>query len=257
MSAVAALGGRSAIFGIVGDDDFGQKILDGFLREGVATHGLQVLPGHTSHFAFCVAEAGTGNRAIFFMPGTYGRLEADQVDLASLTDCRVLLVDHHHLHVAIEAGYHARARGIPVVGDIERQQDGAREFVEAVDYPVVPERFVTEFTGHGDLAEGARALLDVGARAVVVTRGSRGAMAFTPEEAIHQPAFAVEPVVDTTGAGDVFHGAFAYGLALGYDLRRNLAFASAAAALSCRGLGGRGALPTLAEAEGLLADQGS
>jgi len=82
--------------------------------------------------------------------------------------------------------------------------------------------------------------------------GSRGATAFTRDGQLHQPAFQVQPAVDTTGAGDVYHGAFAYGLALGYELEHNLAFSAAAAALSCRALGGRGALPTLAEVEALL-----
>lgn len=252
MSAVAALGGRSAIFGIVGDDDFGQKILEAFRREGVAIHGLQVQPGVRTHFAFCVAEKGTGHRAIFYMNGSYRRMEAGDLDVQAVCDCRALLIDHHHLWAAVEAARHARERGIPIVGDIERQHEGARAFLEAVTHPIVPERFVRACTGQDDLAAGAAELLALGADVLIVTQGSRGATAFTPDGSIHQPAFPIAPVVDTTGAGDVYHGAFAYGLALGYDLERNLAFSAAAAALSCRGLGGRGALPTMAEVEKLL-----
>ncbi|NPV46968.1 MAG: sugar kinase [Armatimonadetes bacterium] len=252
MSAVVALGGRSAIFGIVGDDDFGAKILDAFRCEGVAIHGMQVQPGVRTHFAFCVAERGTGHRAIFYMNGSYKRMEAGDLDVESVCDCRALLIDHHHLWGAVDAARHARERGIPIVGDIERQHEGAQAFLETVTHPIVPERFVQTYTGQEDLATGAGELLGMGAEVVVVTQGSRGATAFTRDGSIHQPAFHVEPVVDTTGAGDVYHGAFAYGLALGYDLERNLAFAAAAAALSCRGLGGRGALPTMAEVEALL-----
>jgi sugar/nucleoside kinase (ribokinase family) len=87
---------------------------------------------------------------------------------------------------------------------------------------------------------------------VVVTCGEEGVLALSGEQVIRQPAFAVTPIIDTTGAGDVFHGAFAYAVALGYDLPQNLAFASAAAALSCRGLGGRSALPTFGEVQELL-----
>jgi len=122
----------------------------------------------------------------------------------------------------------------------------------AVTHPIVPRRFVREFSGESDLAAGARRMQEQGVELVIVTQGEEGVTAFVGDEQMHQPAFHVEPVVDTTGAGDVFHGAFAYGLALGYELAENLEFAAAAAALSCRALGGRGALATMAEVRGLI-----
>lgn len=252
MSAVAKLGGKAAIFGRLGDDDFGDKILRAFHEEGVEASGVEVLPGITSQFAFCVAHRATGRRTIFWKRGSYARMQAGEADLQALTDCKCLLVDHHHLAAATEAALYARSLGLPVVGDIERVQPGALEFLQAVEYPVLPRSFARAFTGEQDLHRAARTLQGLGARTVVITCGEDGVLAFTDDEVLHQPALPVEPVVDTTGAGDVFHGAFAYGLALGYDLARNLRFASAVAALSCRGLGGRGALPTLAEAENLL-----
>lgn len=252
IAAVAALGGRGKVFGRVGDDDFGDKILAEFRRQGVETSGLQVLPGITSHFAFCIAHRATGRRTIFWKPGTYSRMVERELDLEAATDCRALLVDHHHIRAATEAARYARSKGIPVVGDIERAQPGAEEFLAAVDYPVVPRRFVRELTGADDLEEGVRRMQALGAGTVIVTAGEAGATAFIGDQQLHQPAYGVAPLVDTTGAGDVFHGAFAYGLALGFDLPHNLKFASAAAALSCRALGGRGALPTRAETGALM-----
>jgi len=252
MAAVAALGGKAKVFGRVGDDDFGDKIFAEFGQQGVATSGLQVLPGITSHFAFCIAHGPTGRRTIYWKPGTYERMVEGELDLEAVTDCRALLVDHHHLRAAIEAARHARSQGLPVVGDIERVQPGADEFLAAVTHPIVPRRFLRALTGERDIAAGACRLRERGLDCVIVTQGDEGVTAFVGEERVHQPAFAVAPVVDTTGAGDVFHGAFAYGLALGYELAENLRFASAAAALSCRALGGRGALPTLAEVQALL-----
>ena len=252
MAAVAALGGNVKIFGRLGDDDFGGKILEAFAREGVDASGLQVLPGVTSQFAFCVAHESTGRRTIFWKPGSYERMIEGELDLAAVTDCRALLVDHHHIRAATEAARYARDKGLPVVGDIERVQPGAEEFLAVVTHPVVPRRFVRDFTGEGDLAAGVRHIQALGPQIVVVTQGEEGVTAFVRDDQLHQPAFHVEPVVDTTGAGDVFHGAFAYGLALGYDLRENLKFAGAAAALSCSALGGRGALPTLDEVRRLI-----
>jgi sulfofructose kinase len=252
MASVAALGGKAKVFGRVGDDDFGDKILAEFRQQGVDTSGLQVLPGITSQFAFCIAHGPTGRRTIFWKPGTYARLIAGELDLQAVTDCRALLVDHHHMGAAIEAARFARERGLPVVGDIERVLPRAEDFVTAVTHPIVPRRFLADFTGETDVAAGVRRLQDRGMELVIVTEGEAGVTAFVGYEQVHQPAFAVEPIVDTTGAGDVFHGAFAYGLALGYGLAENLRFAAAAAALSCRALGGRGALPTWAEVEALL-----
>lgn len=252
MAAVAALGGKACIFGRIGDDDFGQKILDGFHQERVDTSGLQVLAGITSQFAFCVAHRETGRRSIFWKPGTYERMGPGDVDLEALTDCQCLLVDHHHLAAATEAARYARARGIPVVADVERVQPGAVELIAAVDVPILPRGFVRALAGEDDLDRAARHILSLGPKTVVVTCGDEGVLAYTEGERLHQPACCVAPVVDTTGAGDVFHGAFAYGLALGYDLPQNLRFAGAAASLSCRGLGGRGALATMGQVQEVI-----
>lgn len=253
MAAVAALGGKAKLFGRMGDDEFGRNILAACELEGVDASGLQVLPGITSQFAFCIAHRPTGRRTIYWRPGSYERMIEGELDLAAATDCRALLVDHHHIRAAAEAAAYARAQGIPVVGDIERAQPGAEEFLAAVTHPIVPRRFLREFTGESDVTAGVRRLQEQGVGLVIVTAGEEGVTAFVGDEQLHQPAFHVAPVVDTTGAGDVFHGAFAYGLALGYGLAENLRFAGAAAALSCRALGGRGALPTMAEVQALLA----
>jgi sugar/nucleoside kinase (ribokinase family) len=175
-----------------------------------------------------------------------------EVDLEALTDCKALLVDHHHLRAATEAAHYARAKGIPVVGDIERVQPGAEEFLAAVEYPVVPRGFVRALSGEQDLEAAARYVQSLGPRTVIITCGDEGVLAFDGDRRLHQPAYCVQPIVDTTGAGDVFHGAFAYGLALGHDLEHNLRFAGAAAALSCRGLGGRGSLPGFEDVHQLL-----
>lgn len=252
MSAVAALGGKAKIFGRMGDDEFGDKIAAAFEAEGVDWSGIEVLPGIASQFAFCVAHKASGRRTIFWKPGTYQRMLSGEADLAALTDCRCLLIDHHHLRAAVEVGHYARAHGVPVVSDIERVQPGAEEFLAASDYPIIPRGFAREFTGETDLRRAADKLLALGPQVVIITQGEEGVTAFLPQWELHQPAFQVEPIVDTTGAGDVFHGVFAYGLALGQDLPEALRFAAAAAALSCRGLGGRGALATRDEVAALL-----
>jgi sugar/nucleoside kinase (ribokinase family) len=101
------------------------------------------------------------------------------------------------------------------------------------------------------LLDAAARLRQLGPPVVVVTEGERGSWCATPDGQFHVPAYPVRPL-DTTGAGDVFHGAFLYGRARGWDLRRSLALASAAASLKCRALGGRAGIPTLEEALSLV-----
>ncbi|MGD9497995.1 MAG: carbohydrate kinase family protein [Armatimonadota bacterium] len=252
VAAVARLGGKAAIFGRIGDDEFGRHIRASFETEGVDTRWLVEVPGATSQFAFCAIDESSGKRTIFYIHGTQGKFAPEQLDREALLDCRCLLVDGHHNVAAAAAVGWAREAGVPVVLDLERPQAEDRTLISRASHPIVPERFALQLTGERELAAAAQALLALGPEVVVVTRGAEGSMAFTPEGVIHQPALRVEPVVDTTGAGDVFHGAFAYGIALGYDLRTNLRFASAAAALKCRALGGRAGIPTMAQVQELL-----
>jgi sugar/nucleoside kinase (ribokinase family) len=115
----------------------------------------------------------------------------------------------------------------------------------------MPEHYLLEHTGESDPERAAAKLrAEYHPEALVVTRGARGAVAYAGGEVLHQPAYPVAPVVDTTGAGDVFHGAFAYGLTLGYDLATNLEFSALVAALKCRALGGRAGIPRKEEMAG-------
>jgi sulfofructose kinase len=242
--------GEVAVFGRIGDDTFGQYILDEFASTAVNTDGVETVSGAQSQFAFCVAHEATGKRTIFYKHGSMARLGADDVDLAALTDCRCLLIDSHHPHAALAAAQRARSQGVPVVLDAERVEPHLDALLAAVDYPVLPDDLVTALGG-GDEASGIEQIMHHRPAALVVTRGADGADLYSADEHLYQPAFAVPQVVDTTGAGDVFHGAFAYALALGHDLQECLKLASATAALSTTALGGRGHLPSLAETRAL------
>ncbi len=250
-AAVVAMGGQVAVFGRTGDDRFGEYILAEFATLGVNTNGLEIIVGESSQFAFCVAHRQTGERTIFYKHGSMPRIAADEIDLDALTDCRCLLVDSHHPGASIGGARVARAKGVPVVLDAERPEPRLDELFAASDYIIVPAGLV-ETLGEADETLGRQQMLRHGPAALVVTRGAEGADVYHGQDSFHQPAFSVPEVIDTTGAGDVFHGAFAYCVALGYDLARCAAFASAAAALSTTALGGRGHLPSMAEVKALV-----
>jgi len=250
--AVARLGGSVCYIGRVGGDDWGLKTRQAFMEEGVSIDGLQVMPGHSSQFAICIAEKGTGHRSIVYRHGSWPLLEPADLDRDLVLSGKVLLLDFHHPRASVQAARWAREVGIPTVLDIERLGPETEELVSLVDYPIVPEHFACKYGGSDVLRQAAQQVLALEPRAFVVTQGASGCTAFVRDEMIHQPAFKIEPVIDTTGAGDVFHGAFAYGLALGYDLTQNLRFASAVAGLKCRNLGGRAGIPTIEEVQELL-----
>ncbi len=123
--------------------------------------------------------------------------------------------------------------------------------VNLSDYFIASEDFVRQFSHGNDPKAAAIELLDLGAKTVIVTLGEKGSICVTPGRYFYQPAFMVK-AVDTTGCGDVFHGAFIFGLLQNWDLHETIRFASATAALKCREIGGRTAIPDLREVEEFL-----
>jgi sugar/nucleoside kinase (ribokinase family) len=251
--AVARLGGKAAIIGKVGDDDWGRFQREELIREGVDVRNLVIGRPGDSHFAFVVVDAATGKRTIFYKRGDDYLLRPDQVDRALVESAKALLVDGHQMDAGIAAAARAKQAGIPVVMDAEGTEPRTPEMVNLTDYLIPSRECALAYTGCEDVPSAAQKLAAGGRhRAVVVTLGDQGALIVADGEVTRQPAFAVD-VVDTTGAGDVFHGAFAFALSRGDDVRQATRFAAAVAALKCRKLGGRAGIPSLAETEALLA----
>ncbi len=249
LATMARLGARVAMAGAVGADGYGERILRDLRAWGVDPVGMHVRPG-ASHIAFVLAEPGRDRRTIFFHHDP-AVLTGIPLDRNLITSARALALDTHLTDAALQAARWMRAAGGLVMLDAERVREQTLELLPLCDLLVVSERFGREATGMEHPWEAARVLHGRYGRLALVTAGAEGSWCAHEGELFHTPAFEVEPV-DTTGAGDVFHGAFLYALLAGDDVRRAARFASAAAALSCKGLGGRGNLPTLGEIEELL-----
>lgn len=249
MAAMARLGARTAMAGAVGDDAYGTRILADLQAAGVDTAAMQVRPGG-SHVAFVLAEPGRDRRTVFWH-NDRAVLDGIVLDRALITSARALLIDTHVPDAALQAARWMRSTGGLVMIDAERVREHTLELLPLCDLIVVSARFGREATGLDEPWEAARALHASYGRLAVVTCGAEGSWCAHAGEHFHTPAFEIEPL-DTTGAGDVFHGAMLYALLRGDAARLAVRFASAAAALSCAGLGGRGALPTLGEVEALL-----
>jgi sulfofructose kinase len=247
MVTVARLGGRAELWTALGRDFYGDVILDELAAETVDLSQVVRRAGQDSAFNFVLVDGQTGER-VFLSPGvgwSSGDLHLDAtVDLDRIDVADALLVDGAWRSLALPALERARAAGVPICGDIGRI-DGNEDLLSLIDYLVVPRHAAEEFAGEAGL-RALEALASFGARIVVVTLGAEGAIYITREESDLFPAFDV-PVVDTTGAGDVFHGAFAYGVAQGWEPHQLMVFSSAVAALKCTQLGGRTGIPSLAQ----------
>jgi sugar/nucleoside kinase (ribokinase family) len=254
---VARLGGTARYIGKVGDDDHGQFVIREFKREGVDTDCVRVVPRMSVTRAIGLINPSKGFRTLFYCADDAPRLQPRDLNRDEVLAGKVLFLDGFQVKAAIQAARWAREAGRPVLMDAEMTAPGNDELADAATHVIASLGFARSRVGDCAPAEAARRLFKrLSAhdpdKVVAVTAGSKGSHFLTRGEEFHRPAFQV-PVVDTTGCGDVFHGAFAYGLAKGMELRRTAEFASAVAALKCRKLGGRAGIPSLVETEKFIA----
>lgn len=259
MATLARLDVPAAMLDSIGDDWRGRLILETFQRDGVEVKWLKEVKGAQSFLATLMVRRSDGERAILFAPGTAPELGVEDIPWDALARARFLHVNGRHWEACLEACRFAREHGVQVSfdGGAHRYRPELRELLPLVDLCLVARHFAQACSGLDDPLAGGQALLELGPEIVGVTDGARGSWILSRAgDRFHQPAFKVEPLVDTTGCGDAYHGAFIYGLLRGRPLREAAAIASAAAALNARALGGRAALPGEAELLAFLEDAG-
>ncbi|MHB0912343.1 MAG: PfkB family carbohydrate kinase [Armatimonadota bacterium] len=252
MAAVGRLGGRASYIGKVGDDEFGRFTISELEKDGVHTDGVVVGAG-PSQFSFVVVDKETGKRTIFWTPCGV-RLAPHEIRREDVLAGEVLHVDAHHAEAALLGAAWANEAGIPVVMDAGSLREGTEELMARVDYLIASAKFAKEYTGESDPEEAARRMFTGRRTMSAVTLNEKGCVYVMAEGVFRQPAFQVD-VVDTTGAGDVFHGAFSYGLSQGWPHAESVRFASAVAAKKCTKLGGRAGIPTMPEVREFLKDR--
>jgi ribokinase len=245
MATVGRLGGRASYIGKVGDDAFGMFALDELRKDGVDVERVIVQPGARSQFSFIAIDEATGKRTIFWTPSDV-TLNRDEIRREDILSGSVLHIDNHFPEASLFAAEIANDSGIPVLMDGGTFYEGSAELAERADVLIASALFSRQYTGEDDPEIAARKMFIGRRRLSAVTLGENGCVYVTADGVFHHPGFRVE-AVDTTGAGDVFHGAFSYGLAGGWEYSRIVEFASAVAAMKCTKLGGRAGIPTLAE----------
>lgn len=258
--AASRLGALCAYAGRLGTGPASRLVEENFAREGINTdHAPHSESDHVVQSTIIVS-LSTGTRNVFSeIHGSTGAHESLPVEEV-IRSARVLFVDHHGVPGALRAAKVARANGIPVVADFER--DDAPDFPELlplVDHLILSEAFALRLTRTPSASEAATALWNPRRAVVIVTCGAKGCCVLS-EEFNHRPVhFSVPPVqtVDTTGCGDVFHGAYAASLAFGMDLQVRIKFATAAAAIKATRHGGQKGIPTRTEVEEFLQKSGA
>jgi sugar/nucleoside kinase (ribokinase family) len=252
--AAARLGGRCAYAGVLGKDADSEFVLDCLKREGIdVSHAIR-RRGARPVRSVIVVDEHRRTRNIFYDSEGVAGADAHAPSKQLIASVRVLFVDRFGIPGMIRAARIAKAAGIPVVSDWENVEvPRARELMRLVDHFIVAEDFALRLTGTDHPATAVSALQSAGHKVAVVTCGERGCWFHVQGWLLprYHPAFKVE-AVDTTGCGDVFHGAYAFALAQGMPSLERIRLASAVAALKATRHGGQEGIPTLAVARRFL-----
>lgn len=243
--AAARLGAVCKLYSMLGDDSLGNQIRSELKSEGIDISKVIFWAGGRSPFSLIHVDESTGERTIFHRDGSSLEWIPKTTDFSPVDNCDALLVDHCYPLLSIEAATRARNAGVPVVADVMINR--SPELIKLVDVLIAP-RAITSALGLGNNYEAAmEAIHQMGPNVVVITLGNEGWVYSDKNGTGSGKAFDVD-VVDTTGAGDVFHGAYAYGLTQGWDTAKCCEFAGAVSAIKCTKRGGRTGIPSYEQA---------
>ena len=260
LAAAAKLGVATGFIGVAGTDAAAEFKLASLERYGVDVSRVIARPGPEPQIVLVWVDATTGERTFSGLAGGVKEpLRPDELDRDYIVAADCLHLDGCHLAAAAAAARWMREAGKTVVLDAGATRGNVglemRALVEDVDVLICGSGFAPALTGEADVPTACRAARVMGPRLVVQTDGADGCWTVDGDEEYHTPAFEVD-VIDTTGAGDVFHGAYMVGMLRGWPSRQIAHFASAVAAIKCGKLGGRAGICSFAEAVAFCRERG-
>lgn len=252
--AGARLGGKCAYAGMLGTDELSNWTVAELEREGVdcslTLRSSDVKPYH----AIIIVDINHHTRTIIFTDEGVKIRPKETIDEDYVSKAKVILIDQLGIDVMLHTTLLAKKLGVPTVADIEREDHPqTKELINHIDHLILSTSFAGKLTGKTDPIDQVKALHN-GRACTAVTAGIKGCYYTTKadkEKVYHQRAFKVQ-TVDTTGCGDVFHGAYAVGIAWGWDVPKCIRFASAVSALKATKAGGRAGIPDLETVEKFL-----
>lgn len=242
---------KTRYVGKLGDDLGATLHHKEFAYAGVETQ-IMTVPGGASAQSLVLVD-GLGERTIFCRRDERLVLKPEDLKREWIVNARALHVDGYDTAAATLAAQWAREAGVPVIADLDAIYPGVEKLLETIDYLIVSRDFPCRLMGEPDLELALQQMhRRYGCLLTAATLGQDGVVAWDGSDYHYTSAYRV-PVVDTTGAGDIFHAGFIHGLLQGWELDRQLDFACAAAALNCMGVGARGGIQTVEEIETLMA----
>lgn len=257
LAAAARLGSRTAYLGNLSTDASGKFLLEDFKKYGVDTRGIRILQGEYRSFSSCIwLNQKNATRTCVFDKGNLPAYEPDETAEEILKQAGILMVDGNEMSAALKAADRIHEYGGKVLYDAGGLYPDVEKLLDKADILIPSAEFALGFTKTKSLKEAAEELfLRFHPEVVVITNGKEGGILYEGREILEYPAFPVK-AVDSNGAGDVFHGAFAAGIMSGYSYRQCCIFSSMVSAIKCTGFGARQSVPSGARVLKALKEQG-
>ncbi len=252
MVACAKLGLRVKYIGTVGDDERGRIQMESLEASSINLDDVLVVRNCPNQSAYILIDQTTGERTVLWRRPECLRLDPESITPEKIACARLLHIDGHDTPAVARAAEIARRHGIPVTVDVDTIYHGFDRVLANVDYLIASSEFPVQWTNERDPFKALTMIQqEYGMKVAAMTLGAHGALALTEGRFVYSPAFVVN-CVDTTGAGDIFHGAFCYAVLNNMPIRDALEFSNAMAALNCTALGARGGVATVEQALALI-----
>jgi sugar/nucleoside kinase (ribokinase family) len=233
---LARMGMRTRYIGKLGGDEMGRYFLSSFQSESIDISSVRIEREAVNQYSFIIVEKSSGERTVLYRRDPRLNFTEAGLERGRICSGRFLHLDGYDGPAALRAALFCRDEGIPVSIDLDIVVESCEDLIRNVDFLIASSDFPYEFTGISDPVKSIPRLRDYCSGFIAVTLGSGGATALVGDRCINFPALRVQ-AVDTTGAGDIFHAAFIYGVLRNWPLEKIMAFANASAGLSCTRLG--------------------
>ncbi|MBQ5590456.1 MAG: carbohydrate kinase family protein [Clostridia bacterium] len=254
--AVSKLGEKASYIGVLSDDNGGKFLINDFKKYGVSTDNIEVIPNFQSFTSVIWLNEERGTRTCVFDRGNLPPLKLNNDQKNAIINADLLMVDGNELSAAVDAAKVANENGTKVLYDAGGLYDGIEELLALTDILIPSYEFSIAHTGCKTAEEAAKKLYELyNPEVVVITKGKEGGILFDGKDIVTYPIYPAK-VVDSNGAGDVFHGAFAAGIVKGYDYEKCCHFASAVSGIKCMNVGARESVPEFETVEKYLKEYG-
>ena len=254
--AASKLGADCGFIGNYTNDSAGSFLKNDFEKYGVDTSCMKYMPGYSSFCSVLWLAGDNATRTCVFSRGNVPPTVIDEASKKAIADAEILMIDGNEMDAAEDACKTANETGTKVLYDAGGLYVGVERLLPLTDILIPSEEFALGHTGAKTAEDAAKILFEkYSPEIVVITQGKKGGIIYDGKEVKEYPAFAVE-AVDSNGSGDVFHGAFAFAMNMGYNYYDACVFSSAVSALKCTKVGARTGVPALAEVKEFLKERG-